>query len=647
MKKNYKTTNLENMKLQRVIISNFKSIKELSFEFEENYHVLAGKNECGKTNILEAISYLDDKKKLDKSSIREPLPDEEPITNSSIQFIFYPKTDSKSEIKKIYESLFLNYETIRNNTLVNYFDSKISVEQFFHKRLGCVITVDFIKNTRLVQYYTISDYYEVTENWKRITDPTPPSTTLVDKKTGKSVEIGKAKIINISNFKEIPESLVVELSPEFINEQIGTKLTELLKTKKTKCIHWFYDSKNLLPSKVVLAEFKENPNTCLPLKYLFNLAGINDIKAAIDLASSRGTKALRNSLSRISKHATMFFNEKWEEYNNIEFDLTLNGPHLEIGIREKNCYDFSQRSDGFKRFITFLIMISVQVETSQLENSVLLIDEPEISLHPSGQRFLRAELRKISETNKVIFSTHSIFLIDTDNLENHYIVEKTNEETAVKKIESSNIVDEEVVYNALGYSVFETLKEKNILFEGWRDKYLFKIAINRIPNTYKEIKPLKDYGLTHAKGVKEIKYISPILELANRECIIISDSDKPAKEKQKDYQSEPKPYKWLCYDELINGEIAVTAEDFIKSDYITKTLKKYKERYGIDTITSDKLEHPKGKIHAITEWIKPSSKGNLKTDLNEIKEELFSNLKSTNIETKYYDLLKKIYELTN
>ena len=153
----------------------------------------------------------------------------------------------------------------------------------------------------------------------------------------------------------------------------------------------------------------------------------------------------------------------------------------------------------------------------------------------------------------------------------------------------------------MGYSVFETLKENNILFEGWRDKQLFRIAIERIPNSHKEIKSLKNYGLTHAKGVKEIKYITPILELANRKCIITSDSDKPAKDKQKDYLSEPQPYKWLCYDELLNGEIAITAEDFIKSDYIIKTLKKQKEKYEIESITPDKLEHPKGKMYAITE----------------------------------------------
>jgi predicted ATP-dependent endonuclease of OLD family len=41
-------------------------------------------------------------------------------------------------------------------------------------------------------------------------------------------------------------------------------------------------------------------------------------------------------------------------------------------------------------------------------NKVILLDEPETHLHPSGQKYLRNELLKISENNLVIYATHSI-----------------------------------------------------------------------------------------------------------------------------------------------------------------------------------------------------------------------------------------------
>lgn len=634
------------MKLTSISITNFKSIKDLNFDLQSNYHVLAGKNESGKTNILEAFSYLDSKKAIDPLMIREPLPDEEPVKESKIRFIFKPDKNETDEILKGYQGLFYNYNEIKNLQLVTWFNNKYSVIDFFKTRLECLISVNFIDKKRLYQYWSIFASYKILENWKIVSENCPVDSIFIDK-VGNQVKVDATMIINTNNFSKYPKEHVKDFTCDYLNSHIGSQLTDMLKEDEFSCIHWYYDPKNLLPSKVSLNDFKENQNICIPLKYLFNLAGIKDIKAEIELASTKNNKSLKNLLGRVSVHSTAFFKEKWKEYDNVEFELTINGNNIEIGVKEQNSFEFSQRSDGFKRFITFLIMISAKVRTDQLKDTVLLIDEPEIGLHPSGQRFLREELRTISENNTVIFSTHSIFLIDTENLDNHFIIEKEKEITKCIKVESSNIVDEEVIFNALGYSVFESLKQKNILFEGWRDKNLFKIATSRFPSEFSKLKLSKNYGLTHAKGVKEIKYITPILELANRDCIIVSDSDKPAKEKQKEFQRELKSYTWLCYDELLDDEIAVTAEDFIKSDIIIKSLKEKEKAYKLPSLTIEMLEHPKGKIYAITEWLKPVSKEKIKEDLDQFKNDLFNNLKSTHIETKYFKLLEKIVEILN
>ena len=48
--------------LLKVKIQNFKSIKELDFEIGNEIKYLVGKNECGKSNILEAITKFNNKK---------------------------------------------------------------------------------------------------------------------------------------------------------------------------------------------------------------------------------------------------------------------------------------------------------------------------------------------------------------------------------------------------------------------------------------------------------------------------------------------------------------------------------------------------------------------------------------------------------
>lgn len=44
------------MKLEKIEIKNFRSIKEVTIEPEHNCTVLVGKNEAGKSNILKAIA---------------------------------------------------------------------------------------------------------------------------------------------------------------------------------------------------------------------------------------------------------------------------------------------------------------------------------------------------------------------------------------------------------------------------------------------------------------------------------------------------------------------------------------------------------------------------------------------------------------
>jgi len=625
------------MELFSIKIKNFKSIKYIDLKLNNNYYVIAGKNESGKSNILNAISFIDPTITIDSKFIREPLPDEKPVDESYIYFVFRLTDD---EINEIYDEISpLFFGVNKDHIIGEAYKAKINLISFIKNRSESLISIDFIKKKRLYLNWAFpKSGYNLNKNIKKILDSCPESFSFVDEEA-KLIQLKKYKFVNIDKALNSSIEHIADASFEDISTLISNKISALLKNQLNNSIFWYYKEENLLPSKIDMALFKENPSICYPLIYLFNLASITDIKSEIDLAISKSTKAINNLLLRVSKHSSLFFKEKWKEYDEIEFNLSLNGSNIEIGIKEQNNYDFSQRSDGFKRFVTFLIMISAKVKTNQLNDTIIIIDEPEIGLHPSGQRFLRDELRKISETNTVIFSTHSIFLIDPDNLENHYIVEKTKESTNIKEVGKSNIIDEEVIFNALGYSVFENLKHYNILFEGWRDKYLFHVAISKLPDKFKELKELKEIGLTHAKGVKDIKHIVPILELANRNCIILSDSDKPARERQAEYIKEYHYANWYRYDQLLDDEIVITGEDFIKAETILTYLNKIKMKLNLIDLNEPHFDHPKGKIHVITEWLKPIGEEKVKEELEKMKESLFNNLKSNQIEDKYYKLL--------
>ena len=77
------------MKLKRVQIKNFRSIKDAEINFDPNCRVLVGINESGKSNILRALSLLSDEYEPSPEDVREPLPDEsESDQDSYVRFIF-------------------------------------------------------------------------------------------------------------------------------------------------------------------------------------------------------------------------------------------------------------------------------------------------------------------------------------------------------------------------------------------------------------------------------------------------------------------------------------------------------------------------------------------------------------------------------
>ena len=444
----------------------------------------------------------------------------------------------------------------------------------------------------------------------------------------------------------------IQITEADIQELFNSEICDYIEDNLPEVLFWEYDEKYILPPKININKFKENPNTCLPLKYMFYSAGVEDIKSGIE-NSQKTQKGFKNLLNRIAKQSTAHLHSVWREYKKVQFELLPNGENIDASIKDEyNSFEFAQRSDGFKRFVSFLLMVSTKVKSDLLDNAVLLIDEPDSGLHPSGARFLRDELIKISRNNYVVYSSHSIFMIDRKNISRHLIIEKNKEITEIKVADESNIIKEEVLYNALGFSFFETLKERNILFEGFRDELLFEKAIEKIPSKYSGLrKDLKEIGTCYGYGVKSMAQITPLLKLASREAYIISDNDKIAKEKKKEYENNNGYGLWLTYEDICPELKLITGEDFIKLPIIIEILNKIKNNKNFNReILETDFSKPQGRIHVIDKWLLDNNvneKEERREILNEIKQLIFTNLKYTHIEEYYYDFLQKTVEKIN
>jgi predicted ATP-dependent endonuclease of OLD family len=626
------------MKIKEVQIKNFRSIENISIDFKENPRVLVGINESGKTNILEAIRLISQEFSIQKDDIR--IPEKGIIGESKILFVFkFEKNELEEIYQKTKEKILLEDDSKliaeTNNEKLNLKDF---IQKFYNEGL---YKIDIKNNTRIATRWKLNEKAKFICNFKK---PKSGANFTFQNKKGETLNISNFDLIDLDSYSQISPEYLEQATVEILDKIIGDVIIGAVSKNLPKVIYWKYDEANLLPPSVSISAFAANTSSCVPLKNMFILADIpeNEIGREITEARQRSQNDFRTLLRQVSIATTKYFKDAWPEYKNIRFSLNPNGENIDCGIDEKTIQDFKRRSDGFKRFITILLLLSIPAKKDLLKNTLILIDEADQSLHPSGCRYLMQQLIKIAQNNYVMYSTHSIFMIDKENIERHYIVEKKKEITTTKEASEENYRDEEVIYKAFGISTFEILEEKNILFEGWTDKKLFETAMKKGKNIAKFFEKI---GRSHAIGVKSIKNITPILEWSQRKIFIISDGDQVSQQEQKEFIDNKGYGIWKRYDELFNQRKIFTAEDFIKKEILKKVLDIKSKEFNINFDQNFQLPETKRIKYIKEQLIKKNIVGDsLKEFIEGFKQNLFRNLKLDDIEDDYFDFIQLLKE---
>lgn len=617
------------MKLKQVQITNFRSIKNETITFSPKCRVLVGINESGKSNILDALSLLSKEIKPKPDDEREQLPDEvDNYEDPEILFVF----DISEDIDSIYDAISSKIIAKPDEKIVANNSKNYTIKQFCDSFKEGLYSVNIREATKTSNTWEIDNSeYKIINGWKK-PSPTCPETIKITDLDGSSKDLKKISIIKPIDEWNISEEHLVDASFEDLQSIIDEEINNLIENNLPEVVYWKYSDNQLLPERIPLADFILNTNKYIPLMNMFYLANEPEIKEAIELAKKRGSNPLNNLLKRVATKNTNYFQKVWKEYKDIKFSLVMDGEFIKCSVTEKNDFSFEKRSDGFKKFVAFLLTVSTKSNSGNLNNALVLVDEPDASLHPSGARYLRDELIKISKNNFVIYSTHSIFMIDRHNINRHLIVTKENEITTTQEADEGNVAKEEVIFNAINYSTFENLKEINIILEGWRDRQLLEATIkNYETNFYKNI------GIAHANGVSSYTCFIPTLELAERKVLIVSDSDTPAKNAQKDYTKLNFKTLWKRYDEISTTTTAKTGEDFLKKDYIISKLKIITKQHGNEILLKEENIPENNRLDYIKQQLRSNNfnDGQIKEILNDIKTALFEKLSKSKIEDRY------------
>lgn len=629
------------MQLKNVRISQFRSIKELRIDFTQPCLALIGINESGKANILRALRLLDPAQNVEPEDLREPEHDEGAITEGRVLFVFTP---GNADQNAIYEKAKARVVGDTRATLATREGQQLTLRDLVEEIRELVASTTIPTGAHYRGIWQLDHKLNVPKNWVVATSAWPSSSVLLDA-SGAERTIAAGMFIDTNLFTEVDRSWVEPATLVALTSLLVNAVKSRVEAELPEVVFWTYREEHLLPAKLDIDTFAARPESCIPLRNMFELYGIEADDIADHVRAAQGKiNGIRNLLDAIAKKATAHLKRVWKGYKHIAIDLRENGTAIDCSVKDRsNSFAFSRRSDGFKRFVSFLFHVSAPAQARAKEHKLYLFDEPDLSLHPSGVQHLREELLKIAGRHTVVFSTHSIFMVDRNRVDRHLIVEKRGEVTTATPAEGAVIANEEVIYRALDWSLFELLKPLNIIFEGYRDRRMFEVYLGGLSKANATRKALADVGLAHAQGVKDVPRVTEFLDLANRKYVVVTDADSVAKEKQKKFEGTGK---WCCFTDLVPGSEALTGEDFVKADALVAAMRQV--RMSLPSLaepTSALFTSAGGRMAVIAKWLRDGGiddKEDIRNAETAVKQAIIDRLTPTDLEDEYARLVTAI-----
>lgn len=250
----------------------------------------------------------------------------------------------------------------------------------------------------------------------------------------------------------------------------------------------YFDEYNVLPDEVsierlqTVAEDKLDPEERTALA-LLRLAGVESAEFTEDEYESR-----KAALESAANELTDQLFEYWQQNPDLLVELDIDPrktptpqnpartvPWLKIRIKNQKhrvTLGMGGRSKGFIWFFSFLVAFSEYASSSS--RRIILLDEPGLNLHAKAQAdLLRYIEERLAPSHQVIYSTHSLFMIQPSKLDRCRTVEDVNND-GTKISQDIWKARSETVYpllGALGVDMTQTLiiGENQLLVEGPSD----------------------------------------------------------------------------------------------------------------------------------------------------------------------------------
>ena len=584
------------IKLKNVVINKYKSfLEKQEIEIEDGVTRIVGKNESGKTALLEAMAkfnYFDSKDKT---------------------FTFNSTNDyPRGELKR-YQQEYPNedFDVITctfelSDDLLNQISEDVGKEVFTSKSIKVAKT-----------YNNIKRFYNVSTNTKKFIEQFLQNYTLEDSM--------KQELIKSNSLEELAEKSkeIEELTDAY--KELKTKYIDSPKTdSEDKLVSYiiseyinpnlpeflYFDEYYSLPGTINLQKFssgqvddtftKEQKDIT---KALFELSNI-DIKKVMD---SNNYEDFIAELEATSNNITDKLLEYWTTNKNLEIKFEIQSKEntstrniekiLQIRIRNTKhrvTLPLKNRSKGFIWFFSFLVWFS---KVQEKKNLIILLDEPGLNLHAEAQADLLKYIDKeLLPRYQVIYTTHSPFMIESDKLDEVRTVYDSNDSKVGSII--SNALEEKdqgtlfPLQAALGYNLAQNLyiSDKNLLVEGVADLMFLTVMSGILKENNREGLN-EDITIVPVGGLDKVATFISLLrgnEL-NMVCLLDTFIDQKGKKRLEDLIKDKiiKEKQIKFFDQYIDRLNIAEIEDMFE---IEEYLKLFNEEFSKDYTSISKEE---------------------------------------------------------
>lgn len=338
----------------------------------------------------------------------------------------------------------------------------------------------------------------------------------------------------------------------------------------------------------------------------------DEVKEWSDKKRERGI-LLRSAATQL----TLSF-KKWWLQGNYVFAFEADGNHFRINVSDTlrpEPIELESRSRGLQWFFSFFLVFLVETKEGH-SNTILLLDEPGLSLHPIAQSDLTKFFRKLSEDNQLLYTSHSPFLVDMDNLANVKAVYVDTETGRTKVSEDLRYNEGDAVksiypiHAALGLTVSETLLLgcKPILVEGVSDQ-IYLTLIKRYLMGAGKLKYYKEMVFIPTGGIRGMGPVTKLVASRDNELpLVFLDSDKIGKgyqEKLKSDRYKNDKEKVMSVSEFLSEtEAEYEIEDLIPSSVIISAIDRM---YRCDEYFDDFFQEKLPIVNQIESWADQNS----------------------------------------